>query len=89
MILLAWGCGSVLLLLNLARNYGLIRRLRGSSSPIVDASLQALLAEIGRSLDIRRLPQVVVSRRAMTPLAVGFRRPIVVLPGAADRGGQW
>ncbi len=88
MILLAWGCGSVLLLLNLARNYGLIRRLRGSASPIVDASLQALLAEIGRSLDIGRLPQVVVSPRAMTPLAVGFRRPIVVLPGAADRGGQ-
>ena len=30
--------------------------------------------------DVRRLPQVVVSRRAMTPFAVGFRRPIVVLP---------
>ena len=80
LVLMAWGCGSVLLLLNLARNYWLIRRLRHSSSPLRDASLQALLDDVGRRLGVRRLPQVVVSRRVMTPIAVGLRRPIVVLP---------
>ncbi len=80
MVLMAWGCGSVLLLLNLARSYGLIRRLRRASSPPRDDSLQALLDDVGRRMGVRRLPRVVVSRRAMTPMAIGLRRPIVVLP---------
>ena len=41
LVLMAWGCGSMLLLLNLARNYWLIRRLRRASSPMRNASLQA------------------------------------------------
>jgi beta-lactamase regulating signal transducer with metallopeptidase domain len=70
----------VLLLLNLARSYGLIRRLRRASSPPRNDSLQALLDDVGRSLGVRRLPRVVVSRRVLTPMAVGLRRPVVVLP---------
>ncbi len=80
LVLIAWGCGSVLLLLNFARNYWLIRRLRHASSSLSHDSLQRLLDDVGRRLGVRRLPQVVVSRRVLTPFAVGFRRPIVVFP---------
>jgi beta-lactamase regulating signal transducer with metallopeptidase domain/thiol-disulfide isomerase/thioredoxin/uncharacterized GH25 family protein len=80
LVLIAWGCGSVLLLLNLVRNSWLIRRLRNASSPMGIESFQFLLEDVGRLLGVRRLPQVVVSRGVMTPFAVGFRRPIVVLP---------
>jgi beta-lactamase regulating signal transducer with metallopeptidase domain len=80
MVLAAWGIGSALLLLNLARNYWLVRRLRRASSPMTNDSIQRLLADAGRSLGVRRLPALVVSRQAITPFAVGFLRPVVVLP---------
>src|SRR5262249_24460566 len=36
--------------------------------------------DVGRLLDVGRLPRIVVSVRAVTPFAVGFSRPVVVLP---------
>ncbi len=78
--LIAWCGGSVLLLLGLARSCWLVRQLCRSSSPLRDRAVRVLLDDVGRRLGVRKLPDVVVSRRAMTPFAVGFRRPIVVLP---------
>jgi beta-lactamase regulating signal transducer with metallopeptidase domain/thiol-disulfide isomerase/thioredoxin/protocatechuate 3,4-dioxygenase beta subunit len=80
LVLIAWGCGSVLLLLRFAWSWLLIRQLRRSSSPLHNDALQLLLNDVGRSLGVRRLPRVVVSRRVMTPFAVGFLRPTIVLP---------
>jgi beta-lactamase regulating signal transducer with metallopeptidase domain len=78
--LFAWGCGSVVLLLRLARSWLVVNRLRGSSNPVHDASLPRLMDDFGRALGIRRLPRVCVSPRVLTPLAFGLRRPIIVLP---------
>jgi beta-lactamase regulating signal transducer with metallopeptidase domain/thiol-disulfide isomerase/thioredoxin/protocatechuate 3,4-dioxygenase beta subunit len=80
LVLLASGCGSLLLLLNLARNCWRIRRLcRASGAPVAER-LQRLADDVGRLLGVRQLPRVIVSVRAVTPCAVGFRRPVVVLP---------
>ena len=77
---LTWVCVSVLMLLNLARSYGLVRRLRRSASALRDATLNLVRDDIGRRLGLRRFPEIVVSRHVVTPLAVGLRRPIIVLP---------
>ncbi len=88
LVLIAWGFGSVLLLLNLARNYGLIRRLCRATSSMGVEALQLMVDDVSRLLDVRRLPRVVVSRRVMTPFAVGFRSTDRRPPGAITRGGQ-
>ncbi|MEJ7638011.1 MAG: M56 family metallopeptidase [Singulisphaera sp.] len=86
--LIVWGCGSLLLLLGVLRSCAEIHRLRRSASPPPDGALGLVLEDVCRDLGVHRPPPVVVSRRAMTPFAVGFRRPIVVLPerliGAVD-----
>jgi beta-lactamase regulating signal transducer with metallopeptidase domain/thiol-disulfide isomerase/thioredoxin len=78
--LIAWGCGTMLLLLRFARSWRLVERLRRASVPLGDATLLGLRDEAGRALGIRRLPRVFVTRRASTPLAFGFRRPVIILP---------
>jgi hypothetical protein len=92
-VLIAWGSGSVLLLLGFARSCWLVRRLRRSSSPLRDRSLRHLLDDVGRGLGVRNLPDVAVSRWALTPFAVGFGRPVVILPerllGAVNGEELW
>ena len=80
LLLVGWGCGSVLLLLRFARSCLLVRWLRRSSRPLHDPSLQCLLAEAAHTLGIRQLPQALVSDHATAPMAVGFRRPVIILP---------
>jgi beta-lactamase regulating signal transducer with metallopeptidase domain/thiol-disulfide isomerase/thioredoxin len=80
LFLIAWGCGSGLLLLRLARSWTLVRRLGHSAEPHVDARLAQLVADVGRALKMRRQPYVGVSSLVSAPLALGCRRPTIVLP---------
>jgi beta-lactamase regulating signal transducer with metallopeptidase domain/protocatechuate 3,4-dioxygenase beta subunit/thiol-disulfide isomerase/thioredoxin len=80
LVLLAWGCGSAILLLRFARSWQLVQRLRRSSAPLRNASLLCLLDEAGHALGIRWLPRILVARGVSTPLAFGIRRPVIVLP---------
>jgi beta-lactamase regulating signal transducer with metallopeptidase domain len=80
MLLMGWGCGSVLLLLKLTRSCLFLRRLRRSLTPLRDASLLRLRDDVVRALEMRQIPDILLSRRVLTPLAFGLHRPAVVLP---------
>jgi len=80
LVLVVWACGSGFLLLRFAWSCRLVGRLRRSSVPLRDAAVLRLRDEAGRALGVRRLPQVLVVRDAPGPLAIGCRRPIILLP---------
>ncbi len=77
---MVWGSGVLWLLASLAWSYWRVVRVRRWARPVGIESLEHLFAEIGRRLEVDRLPQLLVSRRALTPIAVGFGRPAVILP---------
>ncbi len=80
LILLGWGCGSMLLLLRLGRGCLRIRDLRRASSPLRNPSLQRVLDDVCQGLGLRPPPPVLVSRHVATPLATGILSPVVILP---------
>jgi beta-lactamase regulating signal transducer with metallopeptidase domain/protocatechuate 3,4-dioxygenase beta subunit/thiol-disulfide isomerase/thioredoxin len=78
--LIAWGCGSLLFLIRFARSWRLVDRLRRGSVLINDTSLLSLVDEVGRALGMHRLPTVLTSQDAPTPLAFGCLRPTIIVP---------
>jgi beta-lactamase regulating signal transducer with metallopeptidase domain len=80
---LVWGVGTVLLLVGVARCCVRLRRLRASLQPARDDRLPDLLAEISRRLGLRRPPEIGISADVLTPLALGWLRPVIVLPGSS------
>ncbi len=79
-VMFLWAAGAVLMLARLARNCGRVVLLRRSSRPVQNAGVQLLLREVAVRLGMRQVPLLLVSRRTVTPLAVGFGRPAVILP---------
>lgn len=75
-----WAAGALLMLARLARNCGRVVQLRRTSRPVQNECLQSLLQEIAARLGTRQVPLLLVSNRTVTPLAVGFGRPAVILP---------
>jgi beta-lactamase regulating signal transducer with metallopeptidase domain len=55
-------------------------QLRCSARPLDDPCLQVQLREIAVRLGFARVPLLLVSSRTVTPVAVGFGRPAVLLP---------
>ncbi len=80
LFLVGWGCGSVLLLLRFARSCLMVRRLQRSARPLLEPSLHCLLAEVAELLGMVQRPQVFVSHHTTAPLAVGFRKSVIILP---------
>jgi beta-lactamase regulating signal transducer with metallopeptidase domain len=78
--LFVWAAGAVSLLIRLARDCGRVVRLRRAARPVRDERLRTLSREVAGRLGMRRIPLLLVSGRAATPLAVGFGRPAVLLP---------
>ncbi len=63
-----------------AETLGLLRlalRLRGHTSP----EAQKLSDTLAKALGLRRRVRVVVTRRVTVPMTLGWRRPLVMLPG--------
>jgi beta-lactamase regulating signal transducer with metallopeptidase domain len=79
-LMFVWGAGALLMLARLAWQWGRVMQLRRCSLPLADESRQGLQREIAASLRMRRVPPLLVSSRTVVPLAVGLRRPAVILP---------
>ena len=77
---LAWAVGASVMLARLAVSIGRVVRLRHSSRPVQDEGQRSLMSEIGRRSGLHRIPELRVSRRLASPIAVGFGRPMVILP---------
>ena len=80
LVMMVWGCGSLIFLAEIRAELAACP----AASPLIDpgprrCSLR-LLDDVGRALELRRLPRVVVSRSVSTPLAFGFLRSTIVLP---------
>jgi beta-lactamase regulating signal transducer with metallopeptidase domain len=60
-----------------------LRRIRREARPLEDAPLHQAAATLGRELGLARLPRLLVSEHAPSPLALGLLRPEVILPRRA------
>jgi beta-lactamase regulating signal transducer with metallopeptidase domain len=78
---LVWLCGAAMsALCILISAAGLRREILKSQAP-VDASLTALVERIRQRLRVRRRVRLIVVREPIGPLAFGWLRPTIVLPG--------
>jgi beta-lactamase regulating signal transducer with metallopeptidase domain len=60
-----------------------LRRIRREARPLEEASLHQAAEVLGRELGLTRLPRLLVSEHAPSPLAIGLLRPEVILPRRA------
>ncbi|HYO70393.1 MAG TPA: M56 family metallopeptidase, partial [Archangium sp.] len=60
-----------------------LRRIRREARPLEDASLHQATEVLGRELGLARLPPLLVSEHAPSPLALGLLRPEIILPRRA------
>ncbi|QRK12173.1 biotin transporter BioY [Archangium violaceum] len=67
----------------LMRGLAQLRRIRREARPLEDASLHQAAAALGRELGLSRVPRLLVSEHAPSPLALGPLRPEVILPRKA------
>jgi hypothetical protein len=76
-IVLVWALGALIGLVGLGRSLVRVRRLKGRSSPLdggLATELPWLTTTAGREIYLR------LSYETETPIAVGFRRPVILLP---------
>lgn len=81
--LLAWLGGIIWQGRELLRGLAHVRRIRDEARPLEDATLLHALATLGRELGLTRLPRLLVSECAPSPLALGLPHPEVILPRKA------
>lgn len=78
--------GLALAIVRLALGLFAVRRLRARTAPIADASLEALVDDLGRRLGASRKIELRQSHELASPVTVGWRRPLVILP---DDWREW
>ena len=83
-IALLYVAGVVLLLLRVAVETFVLRRLARESRPIKDADWQRVLAEATARLSIARGVRLLRNPRDVIPLTFGMLRPAVIVPASAD-----
>jgi bla regulator protein blaR1 len=81
--LLAWLGGIIWQGRELLRSLVHVRHIRGEARPLEDAKLLQAMAVLGRELGLARLPRLLVSEGAASPLALGLLHPEVILPRKA------
>jgi beta-lactamase regulating signal transducer with metallopeptidase domain len=79
--LVGWMSGVLILSVRLLLGFLGIRRWRRDLEPLAD-DLNARVARLGERLGLRALSRVFVSRRAKEVVALGYLRPLVLLPAA-------
>jgi len=82
-VLLAWLAGLAWQGWELIRGLVQLRHIRREARPLEDATLQQEAAELGEELGLTRIPPLLVSENAVSPLALGLLRPEVILPRRA------
>ena len=83
---LVWSVGLFLFCLWVLVSWRNVRRLcRTDPAP---AAVSALAADLAAEFGLRRRPQVLVSRDAVMPFAMGIRRPVVLIPSAVIADDQ-
>ena len=81
--LAGWALGSALLLVRLGHGWRRVRRLRSAARPIDGSALRWAQALLRARFPDRTPPPIQVADHLPTPLALGLRRPLILLPAAA------
>jgi beta-lactamase regulating signal transducer with metallopeptidase domain/protocatechuate 3,4-dioxygenase beta subunit len=79
-VLVAWCCGSALLLIRLLRAWWKLQAIRQMAQAIDAPRVDSLLQGICDDLRVRRMPRVTTSSLVRSPMAVGIWQPQVILP---------
>ncbi|HKG91887.1 MAG TPA: M56 family metallopeptidase, partial [Gemmatimonadaceae bacterium] len=83
-LLALWAAGAAAVLLALGRGAVAARRIAARSAAMHDAGWLRLLGEARAALGVRRPVRLLRDAAPWTPLTWGVRRPVIVLPAAAD-----
>jgi len=76
-----WIAGTFISLLGLLRRLRITSRIRRSAHPISEARIETARSTL-LTIFGHRLPQIYVSHQITIPMAVGYLRPIIVLPSS-------
>ena len=79
-LLLVWLSGALFLLARLAVGWCRLVAILRSAKPNTSALLAESFERVGRTLQVTRTPELVMSKRVTGPIAAGVFRPRVVLP---------
>ncbi len=85
-IVLVWSFGALLLAFRTCSGLVWVHRIRQRDLDETPAIWQTRLAQLGERLNLRRLPELKVSRLVDSPMVIGWWRPVVLLPAAAISG---
>lgn len=85
-LMFIWLMGAVLLLVRLITGCFRLAAILKSAVPNSDASITELFELAGRELQVRRVPDLLLSKQVSGPVATGLFRPRIVIPeGMFDR----
>lgn len=74
-----WAAGAVALLARFAVHRIRIGRIAATAEPVEGGALPRLLAEARRRVDVRRSVRIALAEEAVSPILVGWLRPVVLL----------
>lgn len=84
-LFLVWAVGATVLLGRFAMHWTRVARMISTAEPALGPRLGRLLEEARRRLGVRRPVGMAFTTRAVSPLVVGWRRPVILLaPEAAE-----
>lgn len=79
-LLLAWAIGFAIAATRLISGYLRVRRIARDAAPLSDPDILASSEDCARRMGLRRIPRIVITDENISPLLIGFFRPVVVLP---------
>lgn len=77
---LAYLCGLLFYTLKLVYELKRVRSLRGQGVQPAEGALQLKIEQLARQIGLSRAPQLLISLKAKTPMAIGILKPVVLLP---------
>jgi beta-lactamase regulating signal transducer with metallopeptidase domain len=85
-LMLVWGLGVAAFGVRAWRGSRRARRLRRAGSPVTDPPLLQCSAELARSFRLAAVPSLLMSEGISSPLLLGIRRPVIILPSVLVSG---
>jgi beta-lactamase regulating signal transducer with metallopeptidase domain len=84
LLLVVYAVGVVLLTVRLLVDRFMVRRLVHDATEVIHPDWLTLFSECASEIGVRGHPRLLSSKDRATPMAVGIRRPAIVVPSAAD-----
>jgi TonB family protein len=83
---LAWAIGVILTSSRLFADWQRVRRLVANGQPASDPALARIMADVARSLGLKRAVRLLESAAVEVPVVIGWLKPVVLVPTSALLG---